>query len=137
MNLFKIVIYIITIYFIFCDDNILDNNEEIINNELFFIEKIQSIIDEVEIEYKFKESLTDVEKKLLEKIIEGKEDFNTIETRKIVKELIKKYEDIKKFNEIKNMTCEECQKEKKKFQEKCYQNENICNIVEDVCKEFC
>ena len=115
MNLFKIVIYIITIYFIFCDDNILDNNEEIINNELFFIEKIHSIIDEVEIEYKFKESLTDVEKKLLEKIIEGKEDFNTIETRKIIKELIKKYEDIKKFNEIKNMTCEECQKEKKNF----------------------
>ena len=137
MNLFKIVIYIITIYFIFCDDNILDNNEEIINNELFFIEKIQSIIDEVEIEYKFKESLTDVEKKLLEKIIEGKEDFNTIETRKIVKELIKKYEDIKKVNDIKNMTCEECQKEKKKIQEKCYQNENICNIVEDICKEFC
>ena len=104
MNLFKIVIYIITIYFIFCDDNILDNNEEIINNELFFIEKIQSIIDEVEIEYKFKESLTDVEKKLLEKIIEGKEDFNTIETRKIIKELIKKYEDIKKVNDIKHKT---------------------------------
>ena len=115
MNFFNLLTYLLTIYFILCDDNILDNNEEIINNELFFIEKIQSIIDEVEIEYKFKESLTDVEKKLLEKIIEGKEDFNTIETRKIVKELIKKYEDIKKVNEIKNMTCEECQKEKKNF----------------------
>ena len=136
MNLFKIVIYIITIYFIFCDENILDNNEEI-NNELFFIEKLQSIIEEVEIEYKFKESLTDEEKKLLEKLIEGNEDINHIENRNIIKELINKYENIKKEIEIKKMTCEECQKEKKQFEEKCFQNENICKMNEDICKEFC
>ena len=115
MNLFKLLTYVISIYFIFCDDIIIDNNEEKINNELLFIQKLQSIIDEVEIEYKFKETLTDEEKKLFEKLIEGNEDINSIE----------------------NMTCEECQKEKKQFEEKCNQNENICEIDEDVCKEFC
>ena len=136
MNFFNLLTYLLTIYFILCDDIINDNNEEI-NNELFFIEKLQSIIEEVEIEYKFKESLTDEEKKLLEKLIEGNEDINHIENRNIIKELINKYENIKKEIKIKKMTCEECQKEKKQFEEKCFQNENICKMNEDICKEFC
>ena len=136
MNFFNLLTYLLTIYFILCDDIINDNNEEI-NNELFFIEKLQSIIEEVEIEYKFKESLTDEEKNLLEKLIEGNEDINHIENRNIIKELINKYENIKKEIEIKKMTCEECQKEKKQFEEKCFQNENICKMNEDICKEFC
>ena len=136
MNFFNLLTDLLTIYFILCDDIINDNNEEI-NNELFFIEKLQSIIEEVEIEYKFKESLTDEEKKLLEKLIEGNEDINHIENRNIIKELINKYENIKKEIEIKKMTCEECQKEKKQFEEKCFQNENICKMNEDICKEFC
>ncbi len=137
MNLFKLLTYVISIYFIFCDDIIIDNNEEKINNELLFIQKLQSIIDEVEIEYKFKETLTDEEKKLFEKLIKGNEDINSIENREIIKELINKYENIKKEIELQKMTCEECQKEKKQFEEKCNQNENICEIDEDVCKEFC
>lgn len=134
MNLFQKFIYLFIFCFVICDDDIINDEDDKIKEEVMLIQQLEKIINEVEIEYKFKESLTEEEKKLLESLNDDLE-INPIEIRDKIKDLIEKYKTIKEEIELEKMTCEQCLEDKKKFEEKCIVND--CNIEEYICEEFC
>ena len=136
MNLLKIFFYLFILYFVICEDDIINDEDNKIKEGIMFIQQLEKIINEVEIEYKFKENLTDEKKNQLENLTEEFKN-NSVEFRKIIKDLIDKYEKIKEEDKIEKITCEECLEEKKKFEEKCNVNGNLCNLEEDICNDFC
>ncbi len=136
MNLLKIFFYLFILYFVNCEDDIINDEDNKIKEGIMFIQQLEKIINEVEIEYKFKANLTDEEKNKLENLTEEFKN-NSVEFRKIIKDLIDKYEKIKEEDKLEKITCEEYLEKKKKYEEKCNVNSNKCNLEEDICNDFC